>query len=95
MIKHFGDDVQCKIPTIFRSESKRWVKQWRIEMENRRAEYSATATNTKEARVNGKKSYNTVEPPDGFSKALKYAEPDFYPNIMQLLIIRCVSPISF
>ena len=56
MIKHFGDDVQCKIPTIFRSESKRWVKQWRIEMENRRAEYSTTATNTKEARVNGKKS---------------------------------------
>ena len=46
-------------------------------MENRRAEYSATATKAKEARVDGKKLYNIVEPPDGFLEALKYAEPDF------------------
>ena len=63
-------------------------------MENRRAEYSATATKAKETRVDGKKPYNTVEPPDSFLEALKYVEPDFYPNIRQLLIIGCVSPIS-
>ena len=37
LIKHFGDDLQCKIPTIFRSKLNRWVKQWRVEMENKRA----------------------------------------------------------
>ena len=94
LIKHFGDKLQCKVPAIFQSELKRWVKQWRIEMENRRAEYSATATKGKEARVNGKKPYNIVEPPDSFLEALKYAEPDFYPDIRQLLIIGCVSPTS-
>ena len=47
LIKHFGDDLQCKVSAIFRSELKRLVKQWRVEMENRRAEYSATATKTK------------------------------------------------
>ena len=31
LIKHFGDDLQYKMPTIFRSELKRWVKN---EMEN-------------------------------------------------------------
>ena len=92
MIKHFGDDLQCKIPTIFRSELKRWVRQWKIEMENRRAEYSATATKTKEARIDGKKSCNIVEPPDSFLEAMKYAEPDFYPKIGHLLIIRRVLP---
>ena len=35
-----------------------------------------------------------VEPPDTFLEALKYAEPDFYPNIRQLLIIGYVSPTS-
>ena len=94
LIKYFGDDLQCKILTIFRSELKIWVKQWRIEMDNRRAKYSATATKAKEARVDGKKPCNIVEPPDSFLEALKYAEPDFYPNIRQLLIIGCVSPIS-
>ena len=63
-------------------------------MENRGAEYSATATKAKEARVDGKKLYNIMEPPDSFLEALKYAEPDFYPNIRQLLIIGYVSPIS-
>ena len=75
------------VSTIFWSELKRWVKQWRIEMENRRAEYSAKATKAKEARVNGRKLYNIVEEPDSFLEALKYAEPDFYPNIRRLLII--------
>ena len=56
-------------------------------MENRRAEYSATATKAKKAGVDGKKSYNIVEPPASFLEALKYTEPDFYPNIRQLLII--------
>ena len=82
------------IPTIFRSELKRWVKEWRIEMENRRVEYFATATKAKEARVDGKKSYNIVEPSDSFLETLKYTEPDFYLNIGKLLIIGCVSPIS-
>ena len=63
-------------------------------MENRRAEYSATATKAKDPRVAGKNSYNIAEPPDSFLEVLKYAEPDFYPNIRQLLIIGCVSPIS-
>ena len=36
-----------------------------------------------------------MEPSDSFLEALKYTEPDFYPNIRQLLIIGCVSPISF
>ena len=53
LIKHFGDDLQCKIPTIFRSELKIRVRQWRIRMENRRAEYSATATKAKKATVAG------------------------------------------
>ena len=56
IIKHFGDDLQCKVPAIFQSELKRWVKQWRIEIDNRRAEYSATATKAKEARVDEKKA---------------------------------------
>ena len=57
-------------------------------MENRRAEYSAKATKAKEARVNGRKLYNIVEEPDSFLEALKYAEPDFYPNIrIKMLII--------
>ena len=64
-------------------------------MQNKRSEYPPTAKKAKEARVNGKKLYNIVEPPDTFLEALKYAEPDFYPNIRQLLIIECVSPISF
>ena len=81
LIKYFGDDLQCKILTIFRSELKIWVKQWRIEMDNRRAKYSATATKAKEARVDGKKPCNIVGPPDRFLEPLKYAEPDFYPNI--------------
>ena len=34
LIKNFGDDLQCIVPTIFRSELKRWVKQWETEMEN-------------------------------------------------------------
>ena len=93
LIKHFGDNLQCKIPTIFRSELKRWVKQWRIDIENRRAEHSATVTNTKEARIDGKKSYKIVESPDSFLEALKYAEPDFYLNIRLRLIIGCFSPI--
>ena len=70
------------------------VKQWRIGMENRRAEYSATTTKPKKARVDGKKSYNIAEPPDSFLEAWKYSGLDFYPNIRQLLIIGCVSPIS-
>ena len=37
LIRHFGEDLQCKIPTIFRSKLNRWVKQWRVEMENKRA----------------------------------------------------------
>ena len=35
-----------------------------------------------------------MEPADSFLEVLKYTEPDFYPNIKQLLIIGCVSPIS-
>ena len=35
-----------------------------------------------------------MEPPDSFFEVLKYAEPDFYPNIRQLLIIGCVSLVS-
>ena len=35
-------------------------------MENRRAGHSATATKTKEARVDGKKSCNIVESPGSF-----------------------------
>ena len=59
LIKHFGDDLQCKIPTIW-SELKRWIKQWRFEqMKNRRAEYSATATKAKEPCVD-RKSYGTT-----------------------------------
>ena len=63
-------------------------------MENRREEYSATAKKAKEARVNRKKPYNIMEPPDSFLEALKYTEPDLYPSTNQLLIIGCVSPIS-
>ena len=33
-----------------------------------------------------------MQPPDNFIEALKYAEPDLYPKIRQLLIIVCVSP---
>ena len=64
-------------------------------MQNTIAEYPTTAKKAKEARVDEKKSWNIVEPPDSFLETLKYAEPDFYPNIRQLLIIECVSPISF
>ena len=70
LIKHFQEDLQCKILTTFRSKLKRWVKQWRIETENRKAEYSATAPKAKKVRVNGKKSYNIVEPPNNFLEAL-------------------------
>ena len=59
------------VPTVFRSKLKRWVKQWRTEMENKRAEYSALTKKEKEARVDGKKSNNVVEPPDIFLEALK------------------------
>ena len=34
-----------------------------------------------------------MEPPDSFLEALKYGEPNFYPDIRKLLIIECVSPI--
>ena len=40
-------------------------------MENKRAEYSALTKKEKEARVDGKKSNNVVEPPDIFLEALK------------------------
>ena len=39
---------------------KRWVKQWRTEVENRRAEYSVTAAKAKEACVDGKRWYNIM-----------------------------------
>ena len=35
-----------------------------------------------------------MELPDTFLETLKYAEATFYPDIRQLLIIGCVSPIS-
>ena len=64
-------------------------------MENRRAEYSVTASKAKEACVDGKRWYNIMEPSDSFLEALKYAEQDFYPKSRQLLILGCVSLISF
>ena len=30
LINHFGDKLPCKISTTYRSELKRWVKQWGI-----------------------------------------------------------------
>ena len=87
LIRRFGDDLERKIPSICRSELKRCVKQWGIEMKNRKIEYSAIAQKSKEALVDGKKLYNIVEPPNSFLEAFKYAEPDFYLNIRQLLIM--------
>ena len=63
-------------------------------MEKRIEECSAVATKAKEACFDGRNLYHIVEPPESFLETLKYAEPDFYPNIRQLLIIGCVSPIS-
>ena len=56
LIRRSGDDLQRKIPSICRSELKRCVKQWGIEMKNRKVEYSAIAQKAKEARVDWKKS---------------------------------------
>ena len=54
LIRRFGDDLERKIPSICRSELKRCVKQWGIEMKNRKIEYSAIAQKSKEALVDGK-----------------------------------------
>ena len=49
---------------------------------------------SKHFRVDGKASYSVDDPPDSFLGSLEFADIDCYPNICQLLIIGCVSPIG-
>ena len=56
LIKSFGDDLQCTVPTIFRSELKRWVKQSEIEMEKCKKRKTEVISKSKHFRVDGKAS---------------------------------------
>ena len=94
LIKSFGDDLQCTVPTIFRSELKRWVKQWETEMEKCKKRKTEVISKSKHFRVDGKASYSVKDPPDSFLESLEVADIDCYPNIRQLLVIGCVSPIG-
>ena len=94
LIKNFGDDLKCNIPTIFRSELGRWIKQWEIEMEKRKIKQVQKNSKSKNFRVDGKESYSLNDPPDSFLECLEMADADCYPNIRQLLIIGCISPIG-
>ena len=94
LIKSFGDDLQCTVPTIFRSELKRWVKQWETEMENCKKRKTEVISKSKHFRVDGKASYSVKDPPDSFLESLEVADIDCYPNIRQLLVISCVSTIG-
>ena len=93
LIKNFGDDLQCNVPTIFRSELKRWVKQWETEIEKRKKRKAEVISRSKHFRVDGKASYSVKDPPDSFLEFLEFVNIDCYPNIGQLLILGCLSPI--
>ena len=94
LIKSFGNDLQCTVPTFFRSELKRWVKQWETEMEKCKKRKTEVISKSKHFRVDGKASYSVKDPPDSFLESLEVADIDCYPNIRQLLVIGCVSPIG-
>ena len=63
-------------------------------MEKRKKRKAEVISKSKHFRVDGKASYSVKDPPDGFLESLKFADIDCYPNIGQLLIIGCVSPIG-
>ena len=66
LIINFGDDLQCIVPTIFRSEFKRWVKQCETEMEQRKKRKAEVISKSKHFRIDGKASYSVKDPPDSF-----------------------------
>ena len=66
LIINFGDDLQCIVPTIFRSEFKRWVKQCETEMEQRKKRKAEVISKSKHFRIDGKNSYSVKDPPDSF-----------------------------
>ena len=92
LIKNFGDDLQCIVPTIFRSELKRWVMRWEIETEKRKIRKAKGISKSKHFRVDEKASYNVKDPPCSFLESLEFADIDCSPNILQLSIIGGVSP---
>ena len=81
------------------NELRRWKTFWEKEMQQRRTEGGKPVHHNRgkkvksSCRVDGKKSYELLSPPDGLLEALKKADEDFFPCIRKLLLIGCVPPI--